>query len=102
MSRIEVADTFCHRLRGLMLRRPLPPGDGLLLTRTSSVHTCFMRFALDVTFLDGRGRVLREVRLAPWRAARCPGARYVLEMPAARSRRGRMGRWTRPTSRSGT
>ena len=81
MGRIEVADTFRSRLRGLMLRPPPAPGDGLLLTRTSSVHTCFMRFSLDVTFLDARGRVLREVRLKPWRAASCRGARYVLEVP---------------------
>ena len=75
---VEVADTLPSRLRGLMLRRP---GNALLLTRTSSVHTCFMRFSLDVTFLDARGRVLREVRLKPWRAASCRGGRYVLEVP---------------------
>lgn len=82
MGRIEVADTFRSRLRGLMLRRSLPPGDGLLLTRTSSVHTCFMRFSVDVTFLDARGRTLREARLRPWRVAWCRGGRYVLEVPA--------------------
>jgi uncharacterized membrane protein (UPF0127 family) len=65
-----------------MFRRA--PDGGLLLTRTSSVHTCFLRFPLDVTFLDARGRVLREVRLAPWRAAWCRGAAYVLESPAGR------------------
>ena len=80
---VEVADTPLRRLRGLMLRAPLPPGDGLLLTRTSSVHTCLMRFPLDVTFLDARGRVLKEVRLRPWRAAWCRGARYVLEVAVA-------------------
>ena len=79
MGRIEVADTFARRLRGLMLRRA--PAAPLLLTRTSSVHTCWMRFPVDVTFLDARGRVLREVRLRPWRAAWCRGAAYVLEEP---------------------
>lgn len=82
MGRIEVADTSWRRLRGLMFRRALAPGEGLLLTRTSSVHTCWMRFPLDVTFLDARGRVLREVRLRPWRAAWCRGARYALETAA--------------------
>lgn len=85
MGRIEVADTFLRRLRGLMLRRP---GDPLLLTRTSSVHTCWMRFPVDVTFLDARGRVLREVRLRPWRAAWCRGARYALEVPYCRTANG--------------
>ena len=84
---VEIADTFARRLRGLMLRGALPPGHALLLTRTSSVHTCLMRFPLDVTFLDGRGRVLREVRLPPWRMAWCRGARYVFEEPAGSYRR---------------
>jgi uncharacterized membrane protein (UPF0127 family) len=83
MSRIEVADTPVRRLRGLMFRRA--PAAPLLLTRTSSVHTCFMRFPLDVTFLDARGRVLREVRLRPWRAAWCRGAAYALEAPYCRT-----------------
>ena len=85
MGSIEVADTFRRRLRGLMLRRP---GAPLLLTRTSSVHTAFVRFPLEVTFLDARGRVLREVRLRPWRVAWCRGARYVLEVPYCRTANG--------------
>ena len=102
MGRVEVAGTFRSRLRGLMLRPAPPPGDALLLTRTSSVHTCFMRFAVDVTFLDAGGRVLREVRLRPWRVAWCRGARYVLERPLAESGRGRMSPWRTRTSHSGT
>ena len=82
ISPVVVADSPLRRLRGLMLRRPPPPGHGLLLTRTSSVHTCLMRFSLDVTFLDARGRILREVTLRPWRLAWCRRARYVLEVPA--------------------
>ena len=84
---VEVADTFASRLRGLLFCGALPPGRALLLTRTSSVHTCLMRFPIDVTFLDCRGRVLREVTLPPWRAAWCRGARYVLEEPAGSYRR---------------
>ena len=86
MGRIEVADTAWRRLRGLMFRRA--PAAPLLLTRTSSVHTCFMRFGVDVAFLDARGRVLREVRLRPWRAAWCRGARYALEVPYCRTANG--------------
>ena len=87
MGPVELAATPARRLRGLMLRRAPQAGHALLLTRTSSVHTCLMRFPLDVTFLDARGRVLREVTLRPWRLAWCRGARYVLEEPAGSYRR---------------
>jgi Uncharacterized ACR, COG1430 len=47
------------------------------------VHTGGMRFALDVVFLDARGRVLRVVRgVPPWRVVSCPGAAAVIEAPA--------------------
>jgi hypothetical protein len=47
------------------------------------VHTFGMRFAIDVTFLDGEGRVLRAVpAVPPWRVVSCPGAAGVLEAPA--------------------
>jgi hypothetical protein len=65
-----------------LLRRP-PPGRALLLPRCRSVHTFGMRFAIDVTFLDGEGRVLRAVpAVPPWRVVSCPGAAGVLEAPA--------------------
>ena len=80
---VETADTFLRRLRGLMFRAELPAGGGLLIRPAGSVHTCFMRFAIDVVFLD---RELRVVRVAeavrPWRLALARGARAVLELPA--------------------
>jgi uncharacterized membrane protein (UPF0127 family) len=78
-----VADTFLARFRGLMGRRELVSGEGLLLRPAGSVHTCFMRFAIDVVFLD---RELRVVRVAedvrPWRAVAARRGRAVLEMAA--------------------
>jgi uncharacterized membrane protein (UPF0127 family) len=56
--------------------------EGLLL-RTASVHTSFMRFPIDVVFLDRELKVLRVVpALKPWRAALCRGATWTLELPA--------------------
>jgi uncharacterized protein len=90
----RVADAFLLRLRGLAGRRRLPAGHGLLLPRTRSVHTHFMRFAIDVVFLDEDDRVVRIVpRLKPWRTAACRAARAVLELRAgeAEKRRLRVG-----------
>jgi len=63
-----VADRFWPRLVGLQFRRGLAPGQGLLLTPCSSVHTLCMRFALDLAMLDEGSRVV-EVRrgVRPWR-----------------------------------
>ena len=78
-----VADNPLTRLRGLLGRRNLPEGEGLLLRPSSSIHTWFMRFAIDVVFLDRELRVLRVVdSLRPWRFAGCRGASAVLELPA--------------------
>lgn len=78
-----VAATPIARLRGLLGRDGLPEGHGLLIRPTWSVHTAFMRFPIDVVFLDRNMRVLQVTEnLAPWRAASRRGARSVLELPA--------------------
>ena len=78
-----VAETFGARLRGLLGRRALVNGEGLLIGRESSVHTFFMRFAIDVVFLDAELRVLRVAsNVGPWRLKACRGARSVLELGA--------------------
>ena len=65
---IRIADTFGSRFLGLMGKKELKEGQGLLLKRCGSIHTCFMRFPIDATFLDRRGNVLKVVRgIRPWR-----------------------------------
>ncbi|MGE3856484.1 MAG: DUF192 domain-containing protein [Dehalococcoidia bacterium] len=57
-----------ERLRGLLARPPLRPGEALLIRPCNGVHTCGMRYPIDVVFLDREGRVLRVVpALRPWR-----------------------------------
>ena len=64
----EVAETFAERAKGLIGRRGLPPGRGLLILKCNCIHTFFMRFAIDATFLDRENRVVRIVRnIRPWR-----------------------------------
>jgi uncharacterized membrane protein (UPF0127 family) len=87
-GRCRVADSFATRLRGLMGSSSLPRGAGVLLPRTRSVHTHFMRFPIDVVFLDGENRIVSTVhRLRPWRAAASRRARSVLELAAGECER---------------
>jgi uncharacterized membrane protein (UPF0127 family) len=82
----RVAATFATRLRGLLGRRELAPEEGLLIRPASSIHTFFMRFSIDVVFLDGGGHVLKLVSdVRPWRIALARGARETLELPAGRA-----------------
>lgn len=78
-----VADRPSTRARGLLGRDGLGSGEGLLIRPTNSIHTFFMRFAIDVVFLDRAGVVLKVVsRLRPWRLAASRGARCALELRA--------------------
>ena len=70
-------------MRGLLGRRALELDEGLLLRPAGSVHTAFMRFPIDVVFMDDEGRVLRVAdRIKPWRTASVKGAKAVIELPA--------------------
>ena len=63
-------------------------GQGLLLQPSGSVHTCFMRFPIDVVFLDRDLQVLRVAAEVPqWRLRVCRGARAVLELRAGEAAR---------------
>jgi uncharacterized membrane protein (UPF0127 family) len=86
----ELADRPLPRMRGLMGRRGLPAGEGLLLSPAPAIHTAFMRFPIDALFLDRDLCVLDIVeRLGPWKIASRHRARCVLELPAGEcARRG--------------
>lgn len=85
---VRRADGFFSRLRGLLFAPALKPGEGLLLVPCASVHTAFMRYPIDVIFLDRAGRIRRIVpRLAPWRAAASIGAHQTLELAAGEAAR---------------
>ena len=85
--RVQVADNFLQRLRGLMLRSPasLPLGTGLLIAPCNSIHMMFMRFAIDVVYLAEDYTVVKTVKnVRPWlgiSACFKKGTWAVLEMP---------------------
>lgn len=80
----ELAEGVASRFLGLMGRESLAPGSGLLLRPCASIHTFFMRFAIDVVYLDRELKVLKIRRgMAPWRMDfPVSRANAVLELPA--------------------
>lgn len=87
-EKAEIADTPWTRLRGLLGRSELPPGSGMLLRPSPSIHSAFMRFEFDAIFLDAEMRVVRIAeRIPAWRARAAKGARAVLELSAGEAAR---------------
>jgi hypothetical protein len=82
-SHADVADTSEKRRVGLLKHTSLAPGEGLWIAPCESVHTFFMKFPIDLVYLDKRLRV-RKVRhvVRPWRLSACLTAHSVLELPA--------------------
>ena len=82
LGRVSVASTWWQRTVGLLRTEMLPPGSGLWLSPCRAVHTFFMRYAIDVVFIDTAGKVLHAKTLVPWRMSRwVPKSRGVLEFP---------------------
>jgi uncharacterized membrane protein (UPF0127 family) len=76
------------RIKGLLGRKSLGPDEGLWLEPAASIHTFFMRFPIDVVFLDSDRRVLKIVPvLSPWRATASWGARAALELGSGEAAR---------------
>ena len=81
---LELASSSWARFMGLMGRPGLERGRGLWLEPCNSIHMFFMRFAIDVLFLDKQGRVKKVMlNLKPWRISPIVfGARTVVELPS--------------------
>lgn len=87
-GRCLLAETPLTRLKGLLGRKGLEQGDGLLLRPAASIHTFFMRFPIDAVWVDRDLNVLKvSPDLGPWRTAACKGAKGVVEMAAGEAER---------------
>jgi len=66
---LKRAESFVERGIGLMFKDEMYEGyDGLLLKPCNSIHTFFMRFSIDVMFLDRKLRVVKIIKnMQPWR-----------------------------------
>lgn len=83
LERVMRTGNMLERMRGLLWREPLLSGEAMMIDRCDSIHTCGMRYPLDLAFMDATGKIRRLVRsLKPWRVAACYAAYMTLEMPA--------------------
>jgi uncharacterized protein len=82
-DRLELADTGPKRNKGLLGRKGLAGGEGLWIVPCESVHTFFMKFAIDLVYLD-RNHKVRKVRASvpAWRLSACLSAHSILELPS--------------------
>ncbi len=81
---IEVADTAVRKVKGLLGRECLEDGQGLLFKKCSSLHTFFMRFPIDIIFVDKDLKVLKlSCGVTPFKLVAAPlRASFAIELPA--------------------
>jgi uncharacterized membrane protein (UPF0127 family) len=79
----DLADTSAKRRTGLLKHERLNPGEGLWIVPCESVHTFFMKFPIDLVYLD-KQRKVRKIRhrVPAWRLSVCLSAHSILELPA--------------------
>lgn len=76
------------RMKGLLGKRELVAGEGLLIQPAPSIHTFFMRFPIDVVFLAKNGKVMKvAANVGAWRMRWCRRAFAVLELAAGEAGR---------------
>jgi uncharacterized membrane protein (UPF0127 family) len=79
----ERASTASSRNKGLLGRMSLEAGEGLWIIPSQGVHTFWMRFPIDLVYIDQKNRVKKVyASVRPWRLALCLSAHSVIELPA--------------------
>jgi len=83
IPQVQLANNLWSRFKGLLGRVSLNEEQGLLISPCNSIHTMWMRFAIDAVFVDRQG-VITSIShdIKPWRLAGCKKATGVLELPA--------------------
>ena len=84
VATVQRADNWWTKGWGLLGCQVLPLGEGLWLPQVASVHTMFVRFPLDLLFLDAEFRTIRLApQTSPWQwVVRASGAHHTLELGA--------------------
>lgn len=82
-EKADKADSILSRMIGLLNRKKLREGEGLVITKCQSIHMFFMKFSIDCIFADKTNKVVGLVRdIKPYRLSRIyPKASYVIELP---------------------
>lgn len=87
-SKARIANSFGLRLLGLMFKKQMDEKEALVFYQAPAIHTCFMRFAIDIVFLDKSNKVIRICpAVKPWKMVFCSGSASTIELPAQRALR---------------
>ena len=81
---VVLADRFFLRIKGLLGKKDMKMGQALIIKPCDSIHTFFMRFAIDVIFIDRQNKVDLAIQcLKPWRLSPiCWKSKFVIELPS--------------------
>lgn len=81
---VKLADNFVTRTFGLIPKNSLSEGEGLLIKPCCSIHTFFMKFSIDILFVNKQNEVVALYEnVKPWRILPIhPTSHYVIELPA--------------------
>lgn len=60
-EKVIIADTPFKRIKGLLGKKDFKPGEALIIKPCNSIHTLFMRFPIDVLFVDKNNRVIKAI-----------------------------------------
>ena len=84
LTELNIADSFFKRFIGLLGREYLRKGEGLMLVNCKSIHTFFMRFPIDIVFININHEIIyMKENVKPWRAVNFVKKAYAtIEMPA--------------------
>ncbi len=84
MLHTHTARHFHQRLVGLMFSSQLPADEAFFIPRCTNVHTCFMRYPIDLVYVDAQGVATKLVKhLKPWRFSRASKpTKHVVELAA--------------------
>ena len=80
MTKIRYADNFYKRLMGLMFKKDID--YALIFTGSygTGIHTCFMRFDIDIYYLDENKKIIDKTNLKPWKFYKsAKKAEYIVE-----------------------
>ncbi|MEF3279432.1 MAG: DUF192 domain-containing protein [Elusimicrobiota bacterium] len=78
-DKLKIANNFINRFLGLIPKKKLEESECLMITNCPAVHSCFMRFTIDVVFVSKENKVLDIVRMKPWRFSKFYDSKYAIE-----------------------
>lgn len=89
---IFLADSFFSRFKGLMLKKSIKDEEGIFFEKVNRIHTCFMRFTIDVIYFDENYKVLYIEEVKPWKiGSKVKGAHHLLELNSGMGKYFRIG-----------